>query len=290
MPAPDSSSDLLGLLAVALVLGIRHGFDADHLAAIDAMARFNVVERPQLARRTGFWFSLGHGVVVIAVALLVATLAHGWQAPAWLEPFGAWTSIAVLLLLGVVNLMAGWRAADQVIVALVGWRTGWFSRFLRAGGPLPIAGVGALFALSFDTLSQAALMAVTGTAVQGIAAAASLAAAFMLGMLVTDGINGLWVARLLQRSDATAARASRVMCLGIASVSLGTAALGAAARLSSSFADWARVHEGSFGFAVVGVVLGSFALGAAFAWRARPTGAQGRLEARVCRPTPGQPT
>src|ERR1700757_1588696 len=122
MEAAATLSPLLGLALVALVLGMRHGVDADHLAAIDAMTRCNAQARPGLARRTGVWFSLGHGGVVMAVALAVAATAHAWNAPAWLEPFGAWASIAMLVLLGALNLVAWRRAAPGAAVALAGWR------------------------------------------------------------------------------------------------------------------------------------------------------------------------
>ena len=262
MTALNTASDLPSLLVVALVLGFRHGFDADHLAAIDAMARFNVLDRPRLARRTGLWFSIGHGAVVITVAFLAAVLARGWQAPAWLAPFGAWTSIGVLAVLGTVNLTMGWRAKPDSVVAFVGWRSACFARFMNVTGAAPIFGIGALFALSFDTLSQAALMAATGTALQGALAAAALALTFILGMLITDGINGMWVARLLQRADARAAVASRVMCVGVASVSLGTAVLGAAVRLSSALGAWAASHDAFFAGLVIALVLSSFVAGA----------------------------
>ena len=264
-PAPD----LLGLLALAFMLGLRHGFDADHLAAIDAMTRFNAVDRPRLARRTGLWFSLGHGGVVMAVAVLVCLLAGAWTAPAWLEPFGAWSSILVLLALGAMNLVAVRRAPAGAVVARVGWRSGLFAQVLKATGRWPVMGVGALFAVSFDTLSQAALMAVTGTALRGLPAVVALAAAFVAGMIATDGLNGWWVARLIRRSDGRAARASRIMGISVACVSLGTALLGIGTRVSPDFSHWAGAHETSFGALVVAVVLGSFLLGrlAAPDWR-----------------------
>jgi nickel/cobalt transporter (NiCoT) family protein len=261
MDAPTNTHDLIGLLAVALTLGLRHGFDADHLAAIDGMTRFNAVARPRLARRTGLWFSLGHGAVVLAAAVSVSLVARSWTAPEWLEPFGAWASIVVLLLLGLMNLNAVRQAPPGAVVAGVGWRSGLFSRMLTASGCWPIMGVGVLFALSFDTLSQAALMAVTGTALRGLPAVIVLAGAFVAGMLITDGINGWWVARLLRRSDRTAARASRVMCIGVACVSLGTALLGVGARLSPAFGAWADAHETTFGLLIVAVIFASFLLG-----------------------------
>jgi len=261
MDAFPHSQDLLGLLAVALTLGLRHGFDADHLAAIDGMTRFNAIERPRLARRTGFWFSLGHGAVVMAVAVSVSLMARSWSAPEWLEPFGAWASIGVLLLLGLVNLNAVRRAAPDAIVSGLGWRSGLFSSVLEASGCLPIMGVGVLFAISFDTLSQAALMAVTGTALRGLPAVIALASAFVAGMLITDGVNGWWVARLLRRRDRKAARASRIMCTSVACVSLGTALLGIGTRVSPVFGNWAGDHETSFGLLIIAVVFISFLLG-----------------------------
>ena len=81
MNAIHTLSELFGFAVVALVLGMRHGVDADHLAAIDAMTRCNAQARPALARRTGLWFSVGHGTVVLAVAFGVALTAHAWAAP-----------------------------------------------------------------------------------------------------------------------------------------------------------------------------------------------------------------
>src|ERR1700742_2053399 len=118
MNAIHTLSELFGFAVVALVLGMRHGVDADHLAAIDAMTRCNAQARPALARRTGLWFSVGHGTVVLAVAFGVALTAHAWAAPEWLEPFGAWASIAMLVLLGALNLVAWSRSAPGADVAL----------------------------------------------------------------------------------------------------------------------------------------------------------------------------
>jgi high-affinity nickel-transport protein len=265
MNLPAHSPDLAGLLAVATMLGLRHGFDADHLAAIDAMTRFNAADRPLLARRTGLWFSIGHGVVVMLVAVSVALMATTWAAPAWLDPFGAWASIVVLLWLGMANLNAVRLAPAGTKVTGFAWRRGLFARFFRAPGRWPIMGVGALFAVSFDTLSQAALMAVTGTALRGLAAVVVLAGAFVIGMIVTDGLNGLWVARLLRRADHTAVRASRIMCISVASVSLGTALLGMGARFSPAFGAWADLHETQFGLVIIAVMGVGFRLGFALA-------------------------
>ncbi len=270
-PAPD----LIGLTALAFVLGLRHGIDADHLAAIDAMTRFNATTRPALARLTGLWFSVGHGGVVLAVAFGVAVVAHAWQAPHWLEPFGAWASIAILLLLGLSNLLAVFTTPPGTVVTFAGWRSTLYGRVLRAAGAWPILGVGVLFAISFDTLSQAALMAVTGTASRGLLAVGLLAGAFVVGMIATDGLNGWFVARLMARTLRGAARASRVMALSVSGISIGTAALGAAAQASSAADRWIDAHQGQFATLIIGIVVASFLVGLRLTRTAPPDDATG---------------
>ena len=73
------------LCTLAFVLGARHGFDADHLATIDGLARYNSRSNPRLGSLAGALFSLGHGAIVLLVALAAATLSSAWHTPAWLE-------------------------------------------------------------------------------------------------------------------------------------------------------------------------------------------------------------
>ena len=104
-------SDWSALAGVVLLLGMKHGFDADHLATIDGLTRCNARARRSFARFCGALFSLGHGVVVMAIALAVGTVSRSWQTPQWLEISGAWISIGFLTLLGVLNLHAVLSAA-----------------------------------------------------------------------------------------------------------------------------------------------------------------------------------
>src|SRR3954469_5826852 len=61
----------VGLGVTAYLLGVRHAFDADHIAAIDnTTRRLGGAGRPALS--VGFWFSLGHSSVVFALSLLLA--------------------------------------------------------------------------------------------------------------------------------------------------------------------------------------------------------------------------
>ncbi|HNR23267.1 MAG TPA: nickel transporter, partial [Steroidobacteraceae bacterium] len=145
-----------GLAVVAFLLGLKHGFDADHLATIDGLTRVNTGAGRPFARYCGALFSLGHGIVVIAIALLVSTAVAHWQTPDWLQTTGVAISIFFLTLLGILNLHAVWRAAPDEVVTPVGIKGRFLGALGRAKNPFIVALVGALFALSFDTISQAA--------------------------------------------------------------------------------------------------------------------------------------
>ena len=261
MNPTDLPRDLLGLALVVLMLGIKHGFDADHLAAIDGLTRYNALARPRLARLAGALFSFGHGLVVITVALGVSVLAQAWQPPQWLEAFGAWMSISVLTLLALINIAAVLRTPGHETAHLVGWRSGVFGKLLQAHHPATVVGVGTLFALSFDTVSQATLFALTASQFGGWQPALMLALLFIAGMLFTDGLNGWWISRLIRRSDATSRIASRVMALAVSGVSLLTAGLGVATQTLPHIETWAEGKAVWFGAAIVAVIFASFLLG-----------------------------
>ena len=60
-----------GLGLLAYTLGLRHAFDADHIAAIDNTVR-KLVNQRQPATGVGFYFSLGHSTVVCLLILVVS--------------------------------------------------------------------------------------------------------------------------------------------------------------------------------------------------------------------------
>jgi nickel/cobalt transporter (NiCoT) family protein len=252
--------DLVALSLLVFVLGLKHGFDADHLATIDGLTRFNSRAKPQLARYCGALFSLGHGIVVVAIALAVSTLFRHWQTPEWLNQLGAWISIGVLAMLGVLNIHAVLGTDATELVRPIGFKGRLLGRLARAASPGLIALVGALFALSFDTISQAALFALTATRLGGWQHALMLGLLFMLGMLVTDGINGLWISRLIRRADRIALVASRVLSLAVAGVSLLIAAYGAMRISSPAIDTWGEGKELFFGASIVGVIAASYVL------------------------------
>ena len=250
--------DWISLLILTFVLGMKHGFDADHLATIDGLTRYNARLRPGLARYCGTLFSLGHGAVVLAIALGVAGIASQWEVPEWFGILGAVISITFLIALGSLNLAAVLRAGPDEVVQPVGLKGRLLGNLRHASHPALIAVVGALFALSFDTLSQAAFFALTATQFGGWQHALALALLFMLGMLLTDGINGLWIARLIARADQVALVASRVMGLVVSGVSLLVAGFGVAKLLSPAVDAWSEGKELGFGLMLVAIIALSF--------------------------------
>ena len=81
-----------------------------------------------------------------------------------------------------------------------------------------------------------------------------LALLFLAGMLVTDGLNGWWIARVLARADARAAQASRWMSAAVAVVSLGVAGFGLLRWCLPALDDWAEPHATWVGVAVLAVI------------------------------------
>ena len=247
------------LAALAFVLGMKHGMDADHLATIDGLTRFNAsAGRRRLARLCGFLFSVGHGCVVCIVAVATSILFQQGAVPVWLDDVGAWVSAFFLVLLGVLNLYAVFSTPAHETVQMVGIKGRWLGNLKCAGHPVPIALVGALFALSFDTISQAALFSTTATQFGGVANALLLSGCFMAGMMVTDAANGLWISHLLQRADTTARTASRIMGVTVALLSLFVAALGLSRRFFPEASSWQEGRELFIGCSIIAVVAVSF--------------------------------
>ncbi|MBU1690236.1 MAG: nickel transporter [Gammaproteobacteria bacterium] len=254
-------NDWLALLSLVFVLGLKHGFDPDHLATIDGLTRFNAANhKPRLSRWSGLLFSLGHGAVVMTVAVLVGLIAKRWDIPAWADDLGAWISILFLLALGAVNLAAVFRAAPGQVIRLVGLKGRWLGKLNQTSHPAMIALIGALFALSFDTLSQTALFSLTASSMAGWLFSAALGMVFMLGMIATDGLNGLWVSRLINKADARAQIASRLMGMTVGGLSIMVGLFGIAKYFFPVVSTRSEGYELLMGLAVIGTVALSFYL------------------------------
>jgi len=204
----------VALAALVFALGLRHGLDPDHLVAIDGLTRSS------RSRWTGFFFSLGHGIVVTLVGVVLALAASDWQPPAWVEELGALVSISVLVMLGAANFAMSLRTPRGASVPTVAVRGRWLvERLGGASHPIVVAAIGAGFAISFDTLSHALLFSASGATAAGWVVAAALGLVFTAGMVLVDTLNGWWVGRLM---------GSRVMSVTVAVLCFAIAAAGAA--------------------------------------------------------------
>jgi len=200
----------------------------------------------------------------MAVAAVIASSAGAWSAPSWLEPVGSWISIAFLLALGALNLLAVLRTPADRVARAAGLKGRWMGKLTETSHPVLIASIGAAFALSFDTMTQAALFSLSASPLvrsgAGWIFAAFLGFVFTSGMIVADGANGLWVSRLLARADLRARVASRVLGLSIAFLSLAIAALGIAKAAWPRAAALVDAGGVALGAGVIVIVFASYLL------------------------------
>jgi nickel/cobalt transporter (NiCoT) family protein len=221
--ADITQAGFLTTCVLAGLLGFRHGFDADHIAVVDGMTRARQLHRNYwTARLVGLQFAAGHSATILVAALLL--FGQGAALPSWLDGLGVVISTVLLLVIASSNLAhalspatAGVRPLGPVAALL----------FRITGRELHPALVGVAFAMSLDSLAQAAFFAShggSGGATGGIAAVALLAAAFGAGMMLADAGNGLLLAWFAQRSDRLARQASRFSSGFIAVVALATVA------------------------------------------------------------------
>jgi high-affinity nickel-transport protein len=176
-------------------LGLRHGADPDHLAAIDNVTRNAYPRAPRLSRFVGTLFAGGHSIMVLAISLLVGWLGarfatHG----AAIETAGTWVSIVVLLAIAAANFRALRSGSERV----AGLKTRLLPRALREGGSALLAvPIGLLFGFGFETSSQLATYAVVFAADAGVLGAAAVGAMFCAGMVCTDTLDSVLVHRLV---------------------------------------------------------------------------------------------
>ena len=205
---------------LAYTLGMRHAFDADHIAAIDNTTR-KLIQDGERPLSVGFWFSLGHSSVVFCLAFLLnfgiraLNLAVANNASAlhrWTGIIGTSVSGTFLYLIGIINLvvlfsiikvMREMRAGhydDEELErqlesrGLMNRILGGFSK--RIDQPWKMYPVGVLFGLGFDTATEVALLVLAGTAVVGglpFYAVMSLPILFAAGMCLLDTIDGCFM-------------------------------------------------------------------------------------------------
>jgi len=104
--AIDLGSGLGPALLLALLLGLRHATDADHLAALATIAADPARQGPRAAARLGVAWSLGHAVTCFALGLAVVRMGQALPPVARL---GAELAVGLLIVALAVRLLARWR-------------------------------------------------------------------------------------------------------------------------------------------------------------------------------------
>ena len=201
---------LLGTASLAYSFGLRHAFDADHIAAIDNVTR-KLMQEGRRPVSVGLWFSLGHSTVVVALSLLIAATTAELQ-----DRFDAMKDIGGLVGTSVSVAFLFAIAAANVAVLSGVWRT---FQSVKRGGPLveedvdrllagrglmgrifrPVFGIvrrswhmyplGLLFGLGFDTATEVGLLGISAAqASQGLPVWSIMVfpALFTAGMTLLD--------------------------------------------------------------------------------------------------------
>jgi nickel/cobalt transporter (NiCoT) family protein len=210
---------LIGLGFVAYLFGLRHAFDADHIAAIDDTMRY-MLQKGKQPLGVGFFFSLGHSTIVMGLALAIAFAATAAKRELpQLQNVGAVIGTSVsgvfLWIIGVLNLVVlldilkVWRQAKTGahshahLEALLAQR-GLLNRLFRGrlqklmNHSWQMYPLGLLFGLGFDTASEIGMLAMTAGASAGnlpVAAVLSLPILFAAGMTLMDTTDGVLMSK-----------------------------------------------------------------------------------------------
>jgi high-affinity nickel-transport protein len=209
----------IGLALTAYLLGVRHAFDADHIAAIDNTTR-KLVADGQRPVTIGLFFSLGHSTVVFVMALFVAIgasfvgalVSDDSDIHQTLGIIGTSISGVFLVVIGLINLVALisiyriWRAAqtgayDEAALNEALNNRGIFARLLRPAmkavkRPGQMYPLGILFGLGFDTATEISLLVLAGAgAATGLPwyAVLVLPLLFAAGMSLFDTLDGAFM-------------------------------------------------------------------------------------------------
>ncbi|MGI5365514.1 HoxN/HupN/NixA family nickel/cobalt transporter [Streptomyces iakyrus] len=201
----------VGIGVTAYTLGMRHAFDADHIAAIDNTTR-KLMGQGQRPLSVGFWFSLGHSSVVFALAFLltlgVKTLAgpvrddgsalHGTAVSGTFLYLIAGVNLVILA--GIWKVFRAMRSGryDEAALEEQLDNRGFMNRLLgrvmkSVSKPWHMYPLGLLFGLGFDTATEIALLVLAGSgAASGLPwyAILCLPVLFAAGMCLLDTVDG----------------------------------------------------------------------------------------------------
>jgi high-affinity nickel-transport protein len=287
---------------VIYTFGLRHAFDADHIAAIDNTTR-KLLQDGKRPLGVGFFFSLGHSTIVLSLAtgLAIAATTVNSKIPVF-QDYGGYIGASVsgtfLVIIGVLNLLVlldilgvykrmkrGHYDEQDLEHALA--NQGFLARLLlkRVGDRIDASWkmypLGILFGLGFDTASEIGLLAVAaGVATHDVPflAVVSLPIIFAAGMSLMDTADGAFMSHAYGWAFSNPIRKVyyniTVTSLSVAvALLIGTIELMQvmAAKLSLDGNVWAVLDEldfGRIGYVVVGLFVLTWAASVVL-WKTR---------------------
>jgi high-affinity nickel-transport protein len=210
----------VGLGVTAYTLGMRHAFDADHIAAIDNTTR-KLMSEGKRPVSVGFWFSLGHSTIVFGMCLLLSAGVRALAGQAETDSsslhdvlglIGTSVSgvflciigiINLVILLGIIEVFRSMRHGHYDKAALEAQlnNRGLMNRILGGATkavtrPWQMYPVGVLFGLGFDTATEVSLLVLAGGAAAFSLpwyAILTLPILFAAGMSLLDSIDGCFM-------------------------------------------------------------------------------------------------
>src|SRR4051794_18590384 len=282
----------IGLGVTAYTLGLRHAFDADHIAAIDNTTRKFMAEgkRPL---SVGFFFSLGHSTVVFALAFLFSigvralsgpvenggSTLHGVTGIVGTSVSGVFLYLIAILnlviLASVLRVFRRMRHGDfdegelEAQLDSRGLMNRFYGRFTRAvREPWHMYPLGILFGLGFDTASEVALLFLAaGAASSGLPfyAILCLPILFAAGMSLLDTIDGSFMNFAYGWAFSQPVR-KVYYNLTITGLSVAVALIVGTIELGSIAGILPEVDMNAVGFAIVGLFVLTWAV-ALVVWR-----------------------
>ena len=212
-----SGTFAIGTGIAAYTLGMRHAFDADHIAAIDNTTR-KLMSEGKRPLSVGFFFSLGHSTVVFLLAFLLAVGVKALSGPLKngqsvlhkatnaIGTVASGTFLYIIAILNIIVLVSILRIFFEMRRGAYDERElehqlnsrGFMNRFFgrhvnRIKKPSHMYPVGVLFGLGFDTATEVALLVLAGSAgAAGLPfyAIICLPVLFAAGMSLLDTIDG----------------------------------------------------------------------------------------------------
>jgi hypothetical protein len=100
-------------LAVALVPGLKHATDPDHLVAVSSLVMTDEGD-VRAAVRLGAWWGVGHAAILVLLG--VPLIAFKEEMPSWLDR-GAETAVGVVIVVLAVRVIVRWSqpAAERSV-------------------------------------------------------------------------------------------------------------------------------------------------------------------------------